>query len=162
MIHSRTGRLFAFLCCQWTRAASAASLSRRASLVPSPRRTLQHYSTSQPLGSALGKDKPKPFLNTEAHRRTVEDSYVLTEEEQRRGRYGVPLGLSLFAFIMYFAFIREYSDRDKAVIDFLTKDISDKVPPHKMARIKQQLKEEEEMLKKLTVAPSESTDKPKE
>ena len=129
------------------RAAVTATLCRhyRPGLHPKPRTTQQ----AACYGSALGNDPPKPFLNTKAHKQKVEDPYVLTEDEQKRGRYALPLGFSLFAFVMYFAFIREYDDDDKSVVDFLTKDISDKVPPHKMARIKQQLKEEEDLYKLL-------------
>lgn len=134
--------------CQ-VRAAVAANLGRRQT-DRLPARTLlpRHNVVScQPYSSGLGNDKPKPFLNSEAHKFKVEDAYVLTEEEQRRGKYGKQLGLFLFCVVMYFAFIRDYGEKDKAVVDFLTKDISDKVPPHKMAKIKQQLEEEKEMYK---------------
>ena len=91
------------------------------------------------------KGEPKPFLNTEAHKVKVDETYSLNPAEVKQGRYGIPLGLGLFCFIMYFGFVREYGENDKAIMEFLNKDISDKVPPPRMKRIKQQIEEGEQM-----------------
>lgn len=91
------------------------------------------------------KGEPKPFLNTEAHKLKVDETYSLSPAEAKQGRYGIPLGLALFSFIMYFGFMREYGEKDKAIMEFLNKDISDKVPPPRMKRIRKQIKEGEQV-----------------
>ena len=92
------------------------------------------------------RDGPKPFLNSKAHAFKVNDAYVFTEQEQRMGRYGIPLGLTLFGIYLYFGFIRQYGEKDKGVMEFLTKDISDKMAPHRREKIRDQLEQEKEML----------------
>jgi len=46
---------------------------------------------------------------------------------------------------MYFAYIRDYGEKDQAVVGYLTKDISDKIPPQKLERIRRELEEEKKM-----------------
>lgn len=107
-----------------------------------------HHHRAYSYFSGLGKDIPKPFLKSSAHKLRVDQTYSLSKEEVQRGRYGIPLGFSLFAILMYFCYIRDEREKDKEVVDYLTKDISDKVPPEKMERIRQELGEEMEMNEK--------------
>lgn len=69
----------------------------------------------------------------------------MSPEEAKQGRFGVPVGLGLFAFIMYFGFIREYGEKDKAIMDYLNQDISDKIPGDKRKRIKREVEEEKQL-----------------
>ena len=89
-------------------------------------------------------DRPKPFLNSEAHNHRVLNEYVLTPEEQRKGRFGIPIGLTLFAFIIYVGWIREYGEKDKKKMEYLTRDISDRIPPAAYKKFKKEEEEEEQ------------------
>lgn len=115
-------------------------------LLPLLRTVGQPYHSSEQLQRATKvKDQPKPFLNSPAHKYKVDEAYALSPKEVKQGRYGIPMGLGLFAFIMYFGFIREYGEKDKAIMDYLNRDISDKIPGGKMRRIKQQVEEEKQI-----------------
>ena len=91
---------------------------------------------------STGKDKPKPFLNSQAHAFKVNHSFMLTEKEQKRGRFAIPIGMAIFGVIVYMGFIRKYGEKDKAIMDFLFRDISDKMSRHTRNRIKKQLEDE--------------------
>ena len=121
-----------------------AGLCARWSL-PRIRTAIKPYHSSSQLQKVV-KDKPKPFLNSPAHQYKVDQGYALSPQEVKQGRYGIPLGLGLFAFIMYFAFIREYGETDRAIMDYLNRDISDKIPNDKMRRIQQQVEEEKKIV----------------
>ncbi len=69
----------------------------------------------------------------------------MSEKEAKQGRYGIPLGLGLFAFIMYFGFVREYGEKDRAIMDYLNRDISNKIPLGRRTRIQQQVEEDKEI-----------------
>ena len=112
----------------------ATHLSRCRNFSTSDMTVLRRYSTQ--------RDEPKPFLNSKAHRFKVDHAYTLSESEMKRGKYAFPLGFTLFGIITYMGFIREYGETDRAVMKFLTRDISDRIPPHKLERIKQSLEEE--------------------
>jgi hypothetical protein len=103
-----------------------------------------HHSSRQLL--KVAKDKPTPFLNSPGHKYKVDQAYALSPEEVKQGKYGIPMGLGLFAFIMYFAFVREYGEKDQAIMEYLNKDISDKIPGEKMRRIRQQVDEEKKVV----------------
>ena len=103
--------------------------------------TTKHLTALSTTACREGKDQPRPFLNSKAHTYKVQDAYVLTEKEQRRGRFAFPLGFIVFGVFIYFGFLREYGEKDKAKIDFLFKDISDKIPPHKQDLINKQLEQ---------------------
>lgn len=103
------------------------------------------YHSSEQLQRDPSGDKPKPFLNSPGHKFKVDQAYALSPEETKQGRFGIPVGLGLFAFIMYFGFIREYGEKDKAIMDYLNRDISDKIPGGRMERIKQQVEEEKQV-----------------
>lgn len=89
---------------------------------------------------------PKPFLGSKAHKFRIRDEYTMDKEQERRGRFAIPLGLGLFAFIMYMGYGRTYGETDAAIYDYLHRDISDKVPPPKMQKIRSQLEEEERLI----------------
>lgn len=99
--------------------------------------------TTKTAAYSMGKDKPKPFLNSKAHAFKVADSYKVTEKEHKRGRFAIPIGMTLFGVVVYMGFIREYGEADKAKVEFLFKDISDKIPPQAYNKMKHQLEEEE-------------------
>ncbi len=94
------------------------------------------------------KDEPLPFLNSSAHRFSIKQEYVASEEEVRKSRYAIPLGFSMFAVIMYFGYIRKYGEEDKAIVDFFTKDIGDKIPPRKLKQIKEAIGQDKEISKR--------------
>ncbi len=73
-------------------------------------------------------DTPLPFLESKAARFKVDDAYSVEYDVNQRQRYAFPLGITLFAFIMYFGFLRKYDDSDSSVVEFLTQDISSKLP----------------------------------
>lgn len=106
-----------------------------------------HRRTRTATYSTWGKDRPKPFLNSEAHRFKVMDAYVLTEKEQKRGRFAIPIGLAAFGVVVYMGFIREYGHKDKSKVGFLLQDISDKLPPQTYNKIKKKLEEEKKWTK---------------
>ena len=56
------------------------------------------------------KDQPIPFLNSPARHRKLK--HVLEVDETRTQRYAVPLGLGLFALLIYFGF-REHDRKDQ-------------------------------------------------
>ena len=85
-------------------------------------------------------------MHSPAHRYRVEQAYTVSPAEARQGRYGIPLGLGLFAFIMYFGFIREYGEADRGIVDFLNRDISHVVPQTaKLKKIQEQVEQEKKM-----------------
>jgi len=94
--------------------------------------------------STIKDDKPKSFLKSDANKHKVLYDYYLTPEERNRGKYATPLGISLFAFIVYIGFVREYGEEDQKKFEFLTKDISDKVPPSTYKKLKEKMEEEKE------------------
>ena len=73
-------------------------------------------------------EKPIPFLSSKARNYGIEDSYKVQGTLARVQRFGVPLGLSLFALIMYLCYIRDYGDEGEAVMDFLTQDVKERFP----------------------------------
>ena len=84
---------------------------------------------SRDPSSSVAKSKPRddviPFLGSRARKFTVDEELSANPD---RGRFAIPLGFSLFAIVIYFGFIRPYDEGDRAVVDFLTSDISAKLP----------------------------------
>lgn len=127
-------------CCQ--RVANSARYCTR--LPPKP--THQFHSSAFANKMAKPKNLPKPFLNSKAHRFRLKDGYMLTDKEFRRGRYGFVIGPTMLAIVFYFGYVREYGEYDRSIMEFLTKDITDKLPAHQAAHIKQNLEEERQIL----------------
>ena len=55
------------------------------------------------------------------------------EAVRRRTRYGIPLGLLTFAVIIYFGFIRKETEVDESAMDYLTRDITHRIPQKRNA-----------------------------
>ena len=70
-----------------------------------------------------------PFLQSRAHTFKVKDTYSTdSTKDKRRQKYSIPLGMVMFGVLLYFGFVREYNEKDRKRMDFLNKDISDKLP----------------------------------
>ena len=70
-----------------------------------------------------------PFLQSRAHTFKVKDTYSTdSTNDKRRQKYSIPLGMVMFGVLLYFGFVREYNEKDRKRMDFLNKDISDKLP----------------------------------
>ena len=80
----------------------------------------QSYST--------GKSDPLPFLKSKARKFKVDDAYSVEPTVVRKQRYVIPLGLTLFAVLIYLGFVRKYDKSDSSVVAHLTQDISSKFP----------------------------------
>ena len=100
---------------------------------------------SSPQFSTQQDDKPKSFLNSGANKHKVWYEYYATPEEMNRGKYALPLGLTMFVFIVYVGFIRKYGEEDQKKFEFLTKDISDRIPPATYKKIKKNIEEEKKI-----------------
>ena len=74
-------------------------------------------------------DDPIPFSKSKARTfRLVDDVMTVNDEVIKKRSYAVPIGLLLFATIIYTGFIRRETVKDKKAMDYLTQDISDKIP----------------------------------
>ena len=108
-------------------------------LVSSPARTLHSTSHKQARPSAADKtvkDDAIPFLQSQAHKFRVDDVYTVdSTKDQSRQRFALPLGLGIFAVIMYVGFFRDYGTKDQSVMGFLTRDIGDRLPDDVRQRI---------------------------
>ena len=82
-----------------------------------------------------GNKDPVPFLSSQARKFKVDDAYRVDPAARRKQRYAIPLGFGLFGVIMYFGFFRKYGKVDSSVMDFLTKDISSRLPEDVRQRI---------------------------
>lgn len=71
---------------------------------------------------------PIPFLSSKAAKFKVDNLYRVEHDVKHRQRYAFPLGITVFALIIYFGFLRNYGDDDRSVMEFLTQDISAKIP----------------------------------
>jgi hypothetical protein len=70
-----------------------------------------------------------PFLQSQAHKFRVDNAYTVDSSKDRsRQKLALPLGVGIFAVIMYFGFFRDYGTKDRSVMGFLTRDIGDKLP----------------------------------
>ena len=108
-------------------------------LVSSQARTLHSTSHKQARPSSAdktAKDDAIPFLQSQAHKFRVDDAYTVDSAKDRlRQRFALPLGLGIFAVIMYFGFFRDYGTKDQSVMGFLTRDIGDRLPDDVRQRI---------------------------
>ncbi len=97
-----------------------------------------------PYRNSSGRNA-KPFINSEAHKLKVQEKYGFLDNSSRIGYYSFPLGTMLVAFLVYWALVHVYGLTDASVYEYLTRDISDKLPPHQREIMKQKkLGEEEE------------------
>ena len=114
-------------------------------LVSSQVRTLHNTYTShkQALRSSAvgktakdGRNDAIPFLQSQAHKFRVDDAYTVDSAKDRsRQKLALPLGVGIFALIMYFGFFRDYGTKDQSVMGFLTRDIGDRLPDDVRQRI---------------------------
>lgn len=72
-----------------------------------------------PKPASKSRGDPIPFFGSKAESFRLNDAIYVNPT---KGRYAIPLGLSLFCFIMYFGFFRPYDEGDQAVVDSLTSD----------------------------------------
>ena len=108
-------------------------------LVLSQARTLHCTSHKQARSSPADKfekDDSIPFLQSKAHNFRVDDAYTVdTAKDRSRQKVALPLGVGIFAVIMYIGFFRDYGTKDRSVMGFLTRDIGDKLPDDVRQRI---------------------------
>lgn len=72
---------------------------------------------------------PIPFIRSKARSfRVVDDTMKVDDKTIKKGSFAVPIGLISFAAIIYMGFIREETPADQKAMDYLTQDISDKIP----------------------------------
>ena len=77
----------------------------------------------------LKTDDPIPFTKSKARNfRVVEDVMSVEEKKLNRRNYATHLGLALFAVIIYFGFFRKENENDDSIMEYLTQDISSKIP----------------------------------
>ena len=92
--------------------------------------------SSQAADKTVVKDDAIPFLQSQAHKFKVDDAYTVDSPKDRsRQKFALPLGVGVFAVIIYFGFFRNYGTKDQSVMDFLTRDIGDKLPADVRQRI---------------------------
>lgn len=92
--------------------------------------------TSESRRSYSSKDGSLPFLDSRARKFRVKDSYSTdSPRDLRQQRYAIPLGLACFACVLYFSFIKDYGAQGEAVVEFLTEDIAEKIPPGARQRL---------------------------
>lgn len=84
----------------------------------------------QPLSSA-SDGKPISFLDSKARTYRMDESYNVPAKLARVQRFGIPLGFSLFALLMYFSFFRQDKDEDKSILTFITQDVRENYPEAK-------------------------------
>lgn len=111
-------------------------------LISSQARTLHSTShkqaprPSQAADKTVVKDDSIPFLQSQAHKFKVDDAYTVDSPKDRsRQKFALPLGVGVFAVIMYFGFFRDYGTKDQSVMGFLTRDIGDRLPADVRQRI---------------------------
>ena len=95
----------------------------------------RHHISRRCLTNKVEGEKPVPFLSSRARNFKVDDAYRVDPATRRKQRYAIPLGFGLFGVIMYFGFFRTYGEADSSVMDFLTKDVSSKLPEEARQRI---------------------------
>lgn len=82
-----------------------------------------------PIGKA---NAPIPFSQSKARTfRVVDDTLKVDDKVIKKGSFAVPIGLFSFAVIIYMGFIRKETVADQKAMDYLTQDISDKIPKEK-------------------------------
>lgn len=67
-------------------------------------------------------------MKSPAKDRKLMDTLLVDSASQRKQRYAVPLGIGLFAFIIYMGFFRNYNNTDKSTFQNITRDIRDRYP----------------------------------
>ena len=88
----------------------------------------QHTVNERYLTNKVESDRPVPFLSSRARNFKVDDAYRVDPATRRKQRYAIPLGFGLFGVIMYLGFFRTYGEADSSVMDYLTRDVSSKLP----------------------------------
>ena len=89
----------------------------------------RRWLTSEDNGKA---NAPIPFSQSKARTfRVVDDTMKVDDKVIKKGSFAVPLGLFSFAIIIYMGFIRKETVADQKAMDYLTQDISDKIPKEK-------------------------------
>lgn len=108
------------------------SLRTNSLLLSNAAKTLHSTSYRKARPSRAGKtvkDDAIPFLQSKAHKFKVDDAYTVDSVKDRsRQRFALPLGLGIFAVIMYFGFLRDYGTKDQSIMGVLTRDIGDRLP----------------------------------
>lgn len=63
--------------------------------------------------------------------RVVDDALSVDEKKMKKRNFVIPLGLLSFGVIIYFGFFRREGEKDDSVMDYLTQDITSKIPEEK-------------------------------
>ena len=80
----------------------------------------------------LKTNDPIPFTKSKARNfRVVEDVMSVEKKKLNRSNYATPLGLGMFAIIIYFGFFRKENENDESILEYLTQDINSKIPEEK-------------------------------
>jgi len=81
-------------------------------------------------------DEPIPFMRSKARTfRVVDDALSVDEKKMKKRNFVIPLGLVSFGIIIYFGFFRQEGKKDNSIMDYLTQDITSKIPEERRDNI---------------------------
>ena len=72
-------------------------------------------------------NEPIPFSRSKAR------TFRVVDEKRQGNRFAIPLGLISFAALIYVCYFRKEGEVDESVMDYLTRDITEKIPDDRRA-----------------------------